>query len=102
MKVARRGSPRRATVYSKIKPAPARAPGGRRAPPSPGSARAGSPSDPLGQHPSPSSALLAGSGASVFGIFDEDGVRDEADGRVAALGLRTLKAETLTAAADRY
>lgn len=42
-------------------------------------------------------ALLAGSGASVFGIFDDVGARDAADGRVAALGLRTWRAETLTA-----
>ena len=42
-------------------------------------------------------ALLAGSGSSVFGVFDDTAARDAADAQVAALGLRTWPAETLDA-----
>ncbi len=41
-------------------------------------------------------ALLAGSGGSVFGIFDTDDARDAARGRVEALGLACWDADTLT------
>jgi 4-diphosphocytidyl-2-C-methyl-D-erythritol kinase len=41
-------------------------------------------------------ALLAGSGGSVFGIFDADGARDAARERVEALGLACWSAHTLT------
>jgi 4-diphosphocytidyl-2-C-methyl-D-erythritol kinase len=42
-------------------------------------------------------ALLAGSGGSVFGIFDADDARDAARERVEALGLACWAAHTLTA-----
>jgi 4-diphosphocytidyl-2-C-methyl-D-erythritol kinase len=40
-------------------------------------------------------ALLAGSGSSIFAIFNDTAARDAADAQVAALGLRTWRAETL-------
>lgn len=40
-------------------------------------------------------ALLAGSGASVFGVFPTEESRDAAEEPVRALGLRTWRAETL-------
>jgi 4-diphosphocytidyl-2-C-methyl-D-erythritol kinase len=40
-------------------------------------------------------ALLAGSGSSVFGVFDQASDRDAAHAQVSALGLRTWQAETL-------
>lgn len=40
-------------------------------------------------------ALLAGSGSSIFGVFDDDASRDDAEPALASLGLRTWRAETL-------
>jgi 4-diphosphocytidyl-2-C-methyl-D-erythritol kinase len=40
-------------------------------------------------------ALLAGSGSSIFGVFDDLPTRDAADTALAALGLRTWRAATL-------
>jgi 4-diphosphocytidyl-2-C-methyl-D-erythritol kinase len=39
-------------------------------------------------------ALLAGSGSSIFAVFDSIEVRDAASDRVDALGMRTWRAET--------
>ncbi|HEU0052489.1 MAG TPA: hypothetical protein VFQ39_04900, partial [Longimicrobium sp.] len=41
-------------------------------------------------------ALLAGSGSSVFGVFADEHARDAAESRLAALGMRCWRAETLT------
>lgn len=41
--------------------------------------------------------LLAGSGASLFGVFPSEEERDDAEGRVGALGLATWRAATLAA-----
>ena len=41
-------------------------------------------------------ALLAGSGASFFGIFADPAARDAAEARVSALGIATWRAETRT------
>jgi 4-diphosphocytidyl-2-C-methyl-D-erythritol kinase len=41
-------------------------------------------------------ALLAGSGSSIFGIFDSPAARDSAVAPLDALGMRTWRAETLT------
>ncbi|MBV9108764.1 MAG: 4-(cytidine 5'-diphospho)-2-C-methyl-D-erythritol kinase [Gemmatimonadetes bacterium] len=41
-------------------------------------------------------ALLAGSGSSIFAIFDDPAARDAADAQITALGLRTWRAETRT------
>lgn len=43
-------------------------------------------------------ALLAGSGSSIFAVFDSAEARDRASARVAALGMRTWPAETSSAA----
>jgi len=40
-------------------------------------------------------ALLAGSGSSIFAIFDSPDARDAADTQVGSLGLRTWQAETI-------
>lgn len=40
-------------------------------------------------------ALLAGSGSSIFAIFNDIAARDAADAPITALGLRTWRAETL-------
>jgi 4-diphosphocytidyl-2-C-methyl-D-erythritol kinase len=40
-------------------------------------------------------ALLAGSGSSIFAIFESAGARDAADARAGSLGLRTWRAETV-------
>lgn len=42
-------------------------------------------------------ALLAGSGASFFGVFRDAAARDRAEGLVGALGMRTWRAETAVA-----
>ncbi|HEX8905331.1 MAG TPA: 4-(cytidine 5'-diphospho)-2-C-methyl-D-erythritol kinase [Longimicrobiaceae bacterium] len=42
-------------------------------------------------------ALLAGSGSSIFAIYDDEATRDAAAGQMDALGLRTWCAETLGA-----
>lgn len=44
-------------------------------------------------------SLLAGSGSSIFGIFDSEDMRDAACERVDALGMRSWRAETLARAA---
>jgi len=40
-------------------------------------------------------ALLAGSGSSIFAIFDSAGARDDADARVGSLGFRAWRTETV-------
>ncbi|HSU15244.1 4-(cytidine 5'-diphospho)-2-C-methyl-D-erythritol kinase [Longimicrobium sp.] len=40
-------------------------------------------------------ALLAGSGSSIFAIFDDSAARDAAEKQISALGLTTWRAETL-------
>ena len=40
-------------------------------------------------------ALLAGSGSSIFAVFDSADARDAADTQVGTLGLRTWRAETI-------
>ncbi|HVG44065.1 MAG TPA: hypothetical protein VM890_05020, partial [Longimicrobium sp.] len=41
-------------------------------------------------------ALLAGSGSSIFAVFDSTGARDAAAGSLDALGMRTWRADTAT------
>ncbi|MFL5380920.1 MAG: 4-(cytidine 5'-diphospho)-2-C-methyl-D-erythritol kinase [Longimicrobiaceae bacterium] len=41
-------------------------------------------------------SLLAGSGSSIFAIFDSDDEREAASARLDALGMRTWRAETMT------